>query len=200
MSNLQSVSALHGVAIPGFYGKRDGEPGVTASERKDLGLATIEARSGQEAALKAAVLAAYGAVLPSGPELANGKGVRFIGIGPGQWFAVSDILENEAFADDLTAKLKDLASVADHSSGRAVVRLEGPAVRDTLAKGVVVDLDPRVFGDGAAVTSTIGHMGVLLWRDGDAYDIALFRSVGGSFWGWLRTSAAEFGLKFVTTS
>ena len=43
-------------------------------------------------------------------------------------------------------------------------------------------------------------MGILLWRDGDAYDIALFRSVGGSFWGWLRTAAAEFGLEFVTTS
>jgi sarcosine oxidase gamma subunit len=43
-------------------------------------------------------------------------------------------------------------------------------------------------------------MGILLWRDGDAYDIALFRSVGGSFWGWLRAAAAEFGLEFVTTS
>lgn len=200
MSSLKSISALHGVVSPGRYGKRDGEPGVTATERKDLGLATIEVRKGQDAALKAAVLAAYGTALPSGPGWASGKGVRFIGIGPGQWFAVSETLANEALADDLSERLKGLASVADHSSGRAVLRLEGPDVRAVLAKGLAVDLDPRVFGDGVAATSTIGHMGALLWRDGEAYDIALFRSVGGSFWGWLRSAAAEFGLEFVTTS
>jgi len=59
---------------------------------------------------------------------------------------------------------------------------------------------PRIFGDGAAARSTTGHIGILLCRDGDAYNIALFRSVGRSFWGWLRTAAAEFGLEFVTTS
>lgn len=200
MSKLESVSALHGFAVPGRYGKRDGDAGVKASERKDLGLATVSARKGQEAALKAAVKSTYGADLPDGPTSAIGKGVRFIGIGPGQWFAVSESLANEALADELAAKLQGLASVADHSSGRAVVRIEGPAARDAFAKGLSVDLDPRVFEDGDAATSTISHLGVLLWRDGDAYDVALFRSVGGSFWGWLRSSAAEFGLDYVTTS
>ncbi|HML91192.1 sarcosine oxidase subunit gamma family protein [Methyloceanibacter sp.] len=200
MSNLESTSALHGFAAPGRYGKRDGDAGVTASERKNLGLATIAARKGQEAALKAAIQSAYGADLPDGSTSAVGKGVRFIGIGPGQWFAVSDSLANEALADELSTKLQGLASIADHSSGRAVMRIEGPAVKDALAKGLAIDLDPRVFVDGAAATSTLSHMGVLLWRDGDAYDVALFRSVGGSFWGWLRASAAEYGLEFVTTS
>ncbi|WP_158008249.1 sarcosine oxidase subunit gamma [Methyloceanibacter methanicus] len=200
MSSLKSMSALHGIVSPGRYGKQDGEPGVVASERRDIGLATIAARKGHEADLTAAVKAAYGAVLPSGPGSAVGPGVRFIGIGPGQWFAVSETLANEALADDLAERLKGLASVADHSSGRAIIRLEGPEVRAVLAKGLALDLDPRVFGDGAAATSTIGHMGALLWRDGEAYDIALFRSVGGSFWGWLRSAAAAFGLEVVTTS
>lgn len=200
MSKLESLSALHGFAVAGRYGKRDGAAGVTASERINLGLATVDVRKGQDAALKATVKSAYGVDLPDGPTSAVGKGVRFIGVGPGQWFAVSEAQANEALADELSEKLKGLASVADHSSGRAVIRIEGPAVRETLAKGLAVDIDPRVFEDGAAAVSTIGHMGVLLWRDGEAYDVALFRSVGGSFWGWLRGSAAECGLEFVTTS
>jgi len=48
---------------------------------------------------------------------------------------------------------------------------------------------------GGAATSTLSHMGVLVWREGEeqAYDIALFRSVAASFWRWLDASAAEFG-------
>jgi hypothetical protein len=57
---LHTRSALHGVAIPGRYGKLDGAPGVTISERIDIGLATVAARKGKTEALAAAVRAAYG--------------------------------------------------------------------------------------------------------------------------------------------
>jgi len=200
VSDLQSQSALRGVLVEGRYGKTDGDAGVTVTERADLGLATLEARKGQAAALDASVEAAYGTKLPTGPMAAKGNGVRFIGVAPGQWFAVSDTLSNEALADDLAEKLEGLASVADHSSGRAVVRVEGPDAISALAKGLAIDLDPRVFSDGAAATTNVGHMGVLVWRDGDAYDLAVFRSVAGSFCHWLKASTAEFGLKIVTTS
>lgn len=200
MSDLQALSALDGILVPGRYGKPEGEPGVTAAERRDLGLATIEVRKGQEGALGAAVQRIYGASLPRGPRSTRGERVRFIGVGPGQWFAVSAPHANEALAEDLAAKLKGLASVADHSSGRAVLRLQGPAARAVLAKGLAIDLDPRAFGEDAAAASTIGHMGVLLWRDGAAYEIAVFRSLGGSFWAWLRAAAGEAGLAVVTTS
>jgi sarcosine oxidase subunit gamma len=200
VSDLQSISALDGVAVPGRHGKPGGAAGVTLRERAGLGLATIEVRKGQTDALEKTVQAAYGAALPSGPVSAGTDGVRFIGIGPGQWFAVSEKLANEALADDLAKRLEGLASVSDHSSGRAVVRLEGPAARDVLAKGLAIDLDPRVFADGAAAVTNISHMGVLVWRDGEAYDLAVFRSVAGSFYGWLTKAAAEFGLDVVTTS
>jgi heterotetrameric sarcosine oxidase gamma subunit len=196
VSDLQSISALDGVAVPGRHGKPNGAAGITLRERAGLGLATLEVRKGQTGALEESVQAAYGAALPSGPMSAGTDGVRFIGIGPGQWFAVSEKLANEALADDLAKRLEGLASVSDHSSGRAVVRLEGPSVRDVLAK----DLDPRVFADGAAAVTNISHMGVLVWRDGEAFDLAVFRSVAGSFYGWLAEAAAEFGLDVVTTS
>jgi len=200
VSKLESLSAFDGIATPGRYGKAEGEAGAIVSERKDLGLASVEMRKGQSEALKAAVQTDYGVDLPDGPTVAQGKGVSFIGTGPGQWFAVSETLNNEMLADELAAKLTGLASIADQNSSRAVLRLSGAHARDVLAKGFPIDLDPRVFPPGAAATGNISHMGVLVWRDGDNYDIALFRSLAGSFWGWLTSSAAEYGCEVVTTS
>ncbi len=200
MSKLASRSAFDGVIVPGRYGNTDGAAGVVVSERKDLGLASIDVRKGQEAALKSAVQAAYGVDLPDGATVKQGKDVSFIGTGPGQWIAASEVLGNEALADDLAAKLKSFASVVDQSSSRAVLRVGGDRARDTLAKGFAIDLDPRVFPQEASATGNISHMGVLVWRSGDDYDIALFRSLAGSFWAWLTSSAAEYGCEVVTTS
>jgi len=200
-SPLTPTSALYGLALPGRYGKTDGAPGVTIAERTDLGLATVACRNGQDDGLKASVREAYGVDLPLTSTVARGKDVSFIGTGPGQWLAVSESLVNEALATDLIAKLKGLASIADQSDGRAVIRLSGPRAREVLAKGLAIDLDPRVFPDDGAVTSTISHMGVQLWQEGsESYDIALFRSVAESFWRWLTASAAEFGYEVVTIS
>ena len=202
MSKLYSLSAFDGVAAPGRYGKADGDAGVTIAERTNLGLATLQVRKGENDGLKAAARETYGLDLPDGSTVASGKDVSFIGTGPGQWLAVSDTLANETLAEDLADKLKGLASVSDQSSGRAVLRLSRPRARDTLAKGLAIDLDPRVFGPGSAVTSTISYMGVLIWREGEAedYDVALFRSGAESFWRWLSASAAEYGYAFVTGS
>lgn len=202
MSKLAALSAFHGLATPGRYGKTDGAAGVTIAERTGLGLATVEVRKGQDEALKTAVRKAYGLDLPEGSIATPGKKVSFIGTGPGQWFAVSETLANEALAEALTGKLQGLASVSDQSSGRAVLRISGPRARDALAKGLAIDLDPRVFPAASAATSTLSHMGVLVWREGEAeaYDIALFRSVAASFWRWLEASAAEYGYEVVTTT
>jgi sarcosine oxidase subunit gamma len=199
--SLRPVSALAGIAIPGRYGKANGEPGVTIEERLGLGLATVAARKGEAPALRGAVKSAYGVMLPDSSRVAQGSQVSFVGYGPGQWLAVSDTLRGEALARDLTQRLKGLASISDQSGGRTVLRLSGPRARDVLAKGLAIDLDPRVFPLGSAATSTISLMGVQVWQTDDtrSYDIAIFRSVSASFWRWLTASAGEFGYE-VTTS
>lgn len=197
MSNrpLLSLSALAGLAVPGRFGKLDGEPGVLISERVGLGLATVAARKGQAGALKAAVAKAYGVDLPESSAVAQGPAVSFIGQGPGQWLAVSETLANEALARDLSAKLEGLASISDQSGGRTVLRVSGKRAREVLAKGLPIDLDPRAFPLGSAATSVISLMGVQLWQVDDtrSYDIAIFRSLSQSFWRWLTVSAGEFG-------
>lgn len=197
MSNrpLLSLSALAGLAVPGRFGKPDGEPGVLISERVGLGLATVAARKGQAPALKAAVAEAYGVDLPESSAVAQGPAVSFIGQGPGQWLAVSETLANEALARDLAQHIAGLASISDQSGGRTVLRVSGKRAREVLAKGLPIDLDPRAFPLGSAATSVISLMGVQLWQldDTRSYDIAIFRSLSQSFWRWLTASAAEFG-------
>jgi sarcosine oxidase subunit gamma len=192
---LKPNAALAGLAIPGRYGKQGRAPGVTIAERDGLGLATLAARKGQGAALKAAVREAYGVVLPDNAAIAHGPQMSFIGYGPGQWLAVSERLAGEALAEELAARLKGLASISDQNGGRAVIRISGPRARDVLAKGLPIDLDPRSFKPGDAATSTLSLMGVQIWQVDDAptYEIALFRSVSESFWRWLTASAGEFG-------
>ena len=168
---------------------------ASLTERVDVGLATVMARKGQAAALRDAVQAAYGLALPDSSRHVAGPQVGFIGTGPGQWLAVSERLPNGELAADLSGKLHGLASISDQSDGRAIVRIRGPRARDVLAKGLPIDLHPSVFMPGSAATSVISLMGVTLWQvdDAPAYDIAVFRSLAGSFWKWLTDSAAEFG-------
>jgi sarcosine oxidase subunit gamma len=198
--DLASRSALHDIAAAGRFGRPGGEPGLLVRERVDLGLATVMARRGRGAELAEAVRAAYGATLADRPTISGGEAVSFVGAGPGHWLAISEALANGALADDLQARLAGLASVSDQSDARGVLRLAGPKAREVLAKGLPIDLHPRVFRPGDAVTSTISHIGVQLWQVDDAptYDVAFFRSYSGSFWKWLTDSAGEFGYRYET--
>jgi len=194
---LLSLSALAGLAVPGRFGKPDGEPGVLISERVGLGLATVAARKGQVDALKAAVAEAYGVDLPESSAVAQGPAVSFIGQGPGQWLAVSETLANEALARDLAQHIAGLASISDQSGGRTVLRVSGKRAREVLAKGLPIDLDPRAFPLGSAATSVISLMGVQLWQVDDtrSYDIAIFRSLSQSFWRWLHRVGGRIRLR-----
>jgi sarcosine oxidase subunit gamma len=198
---FQATSALAGLAVPGRFGKPDGEPGVVIEERTGFGLATVAARKGQAEALKRAVSSAYGVELPESSRAVHGPSVSFIGYGPGQWLALSETLGNETLARDLGERLRGLASISDQNGGRTVLKVSGPSARAVLAKGLPIDLHPRAFGPGDAATSTISLMGVQVWQVDDAptYRIALFRSVSASFWHWLTASAGEFGYE-VTSS
>ena len=192
---LTARPALAGIAIPGRYGAEAGTPGVTLRERTGLGIAAVMARKGKADALRAAAEAAYGVALPDAARHVAGSEVGLIGTGPGQWLAVSSAFGGGRLAVDLAGKLTGLASISDQGDGRAVIRIAGPKARETLAKGLAIDLHPSVFTPGSAATSVISLMGVTLWQVDatPAYDLTVFRSLAGSFWTWLTHSADEFG-------
>ena len=92
-----------------------------------------------------------------------------------------------------------MAAVTDQSDGYAVLRLTGPRLRDTLAKLIPIDVHPRAFKIGDVAATVAFHVGATFWRLDDGPDgapvieVAVFRSLAGSFWHALSDSAAEFG-------
>lgn len=96
----------------------------------------------------------------------------------------------------LGARLADLAAVADQSDARGVLRVSGPNMRDTLAKGCLIDLHPRAFRPGDVALTSIAYIAVQLWAVDEAtFDLAVPRSMAMSFWSWLRAPAASYGVE-----
>ena len=194
--DLTPYSALQGLAIPGRYGAVNGGPGVLLSERAGLALAAVMVRKGAREALTRRVRTVFGLDLPPTSRRAALGSLAFVWVGPGHWLAVTEGGDGNSFEKLLRHDLSNLASITDQSDGRAVVRIAGIRARDALAKGVPVDLNPRVFTAGDAAVTTVGHIGVHLWQLDEAptYEFAVFRSYAAAFWRWLIDSAAEFGV------
>jgi heterotetrameric sarcosine oxidase gamma subunit len=173
--------------------------GVLVADRDGLGLATVLVRKGQVTALTQRVRERFGIELPRGPHRIAAGGVALAGTGPEAWLATSEEGSN-AFALTLKEAIGDVASVADQSSAYAILRLTGPRLRETMAKILPIDLHERSFEPGDVASTTASHVGATLWRLEDAadgspvFEIAVFRSLAGSFWHILASSAAEFGL------
>lgn len=176
-----------------------GRTGVSVCERASLSLATVLARKGQARALADAVRGHCGLDLPAAGLWSEGGGTMFLSTGPGAWLVMREE-GGYGLAKELAEALGGIASVSDQTDGYGVLRLSGPRVRDVLAKGVHLDLDPGRFPVGAVAATTASHVGVTLWRLPDlpdgapVFEAALFRSYAGSFWHWLSASAAEHGL------
>ena len=196
--SLHSRAPLEGLARIGRFGAAASSRGLIIEERTDLALATVTARRGAEQNLKRVVAEAYGAALPDGPRVAAKNGVSFAGIGVGQWLAAAEASAEAAFVSGLRVRLAGLASIADQSDGRVVLRLSGDRIRTVLAKGVPVDLHPRSFKTGDVASTLVAHIGVQIQQldDQPTFQLMAFRSLAGSLWSWLTKSAAEFGYEF----
>jgi sarcosine oxidase subunit gamma len=172
--------------------------GVCVADRDGTGIASVLVRKGHLAELTQCVRARYGIELPRGPRRIGTGDIAFACTGPETWLATSDARGN-ALALSLKEEIGAAACVADQSSGYAILRMTGPRLRQTLAKMLPIDLHPRVFAPGDVASTTASHVGVTLWRLEDAtdgspvFEIAVFRSLAGSFWHTLTVSAAEYG-------
>jgi methylglutamate dehydrogenase subunit D len=192
MAELLQTSALSSAPrdMPGA--------GVTIMERRGLALATLQARRGQEQALRARITQSFKVDLPKRPGFVTGRDIAFVGLGPQTWLAISET-DARSFHASFRSLVDGMASVSDQSGGYAVFRVGGTAIRDTLAKGFPIDLDENVFRSGDAATTVVSHLGATIWRRDDApdgtacFEISLFRSLAQSFWDWFSESAAEFG-------
>jgi methylglutamate dehydrogenase subunit D len=172
--------------------------GVAAIARHRIGLATVLVHNGKDRRLADRLRKVLSLELPPGPRRTSAGDVAFLGVGPGAWLATLEQGGN-AFARGLNEGFGELASISDQTDGLAVLRVTGLKVRDALARLVPLDLHPREFKVGNVASTRAALVGVTLWRledlDGSAvFEIALYRSLAGSFWRALCSASAECGL------
>ncbi|WP_405806807.1 sarcosine oxidase subunit gamma [Streptomyces sp. NBC_01187] len=123
----------------------------------------------------------------SGPHTA-------VWLGPDEWLVLSQA-DTTAVATELREALgSDPGSVVDVSANRTTLELSGPAARQVLEKGCPLDLHPRAFGPGRAVTTTVGPVAVLLWQIDDlpAYRLLPRSSFADYLALWLLDAMSEY--------
>ena len=189
-------SSLDGLVSPGRHGRAGGPPGLVLAELGQVALASVIARKGKAAQANEACRRSFGVELPRVPRRVEGRDIELLWTGPGQWMA---LLRRDLPPGELEARLAaffaGLASVAEQSDGRSIIRVAGPKARDALAKGLPIDLHPRAFRPGDTALTVAALIGVQIWQVDDVptYEIAVFRGFARSFWHFLTESAAEFG-------
>lgn len=175
--------------------------GVMAVERIGLAIATVIARRNKSIELGVAIERHFGIALPIGAKWVASNGIMFLGTGSGKWLAIGETQTTD-FLTRLETLLQGLASVADQSGGLGVLRLTGSALLPTLEKGLQIDLAPGAFPANSVAVTNIAHIGATLWKADEqpTIDIAVARSLAGSFQHWLEVSAAAYGLSLQRSS
>jgi sarcosine oxidase subunit gamma len=93
-------------------------------------------------------------------------------LGPEEFLVVAPVEAHESLGGDLIQALRealgdDEGQVVDLSANRTTFELTGPRSRAVLEKGCSLDLHPRVFTTGTALSTEIGNIPVVLWKTGD---------------------------------
>lgn len=147
---------------------RDGSgPSVSLRERPFLTMVGVRVAPGSPAYDR--VTDVLGAPLPTTCRETSTAGAHTaLWLGPDEWVVVSDD-EAAPLVRRLVEALGDArGAVVDVSANRTTLELSGPGARRVLEKGCPVDLHPRAFGAGLAVTTTLGQVPLVLWQSGDA--------------------------------
>ncbi|MFI6095954.1 sarcosine oxidase subunit gamma [Lentzea sp. NPDC051213] len=136
---------------------------------------------------------ALGAQLPRqcGQTAESGSRTAFW-LGPDEWLVLA---EDAAVITELQEALGgEPGSVVDVSANRTIVEISGPFAREALEKGCPLDLHPREFGPGKAISTTVGPVPVLLWQVDDTPSYRLFpRSSFADYLArWLIDAMTEF--------
>ncbi|MFF9779468.1 sarcosine oxidase subunit gamma [Streptomyces sp. NPDC013978] len=167
-----------------------GARGVTLTEWPFLTMVNLRVDPASDAAGR--IEKALGAALPGrcGESTTSGPHT-VLWLGPDEWLVVSHT--------DGTAVLRQAlgdapGSVVDVSANRTTLELSGPAARQVLEKGCPLDLHPRSFTPGQAVSTTVGPIAVVLWQvdDSPTYRLLPRSSFADYLARWLIDAMSEY--------
>jgi sarcosine oxidase subunit gamma len=143
-----------------------------------------------------AVHKALGFVLPRDPNTAASAGGRSaLWLGPDEWLIVGGESEESLLTRVLNTALgESFGSVVDVSANRTVIELSGPAARDVLAHGCLVDIHPRVFGPGRCAQTLLAKAQVIIHQVNDAPTFHLYVRTSFAWYvaEWLLDAMTEY--------
>lgn len=137
---------------------------------------------------------ALGTELPtSAGTTAEGGDVTVLWLGPDEWLVTGPPDTAEALTDRLNEALAgDHGAVVDTSAQRTGVRLTGTHVREVLAQGCSLDLDPSAFGPGRCAQTLLAKAQVVLVAERDGVLVLVRSSFAGHLATWLLDAATEY--------
>ena len=171
-----------------------GDRGVTLREVPFLTMVSV--RSEPRSAAATAIGEVLGAPLPDRVgSTATAAEHTTLWLGPDEWLVVSTAPAGRLVARLSVALGYARGDIVDVSANRTTLELTGPSARGVLAKGCPADLHPHAFGVGAAITTTLGPVPLLLWRAGEESWRLLPRASFADYVArWLLDAMAEFAL------
>ncbi|RHW25869.1 sarcosine oxidase subunit gamma family protein [Nocardioides immobilis] len=173
-----------------------GERNVRVSEWRFTTMVSL--RVDPTSAAADALEGVLGTTLPrsSGEVTSHGQH-SVLWLGPDEWLVVSQMS-----ADALVPALQECvagahAAVVDVSANRTVLELRGASALAVLQKGCPLDLHPRAFGPGQAVSTTLARIPLVLWQVGpDSYRLLPRASFAEYVARWLLDASLEFASTF----
>ena len=174
-------------------GTVEGVRGVTLRELAFVTMVTVRVATDQPAAARIAEI--VGAALPAEcGEVGVGRDHQVLWLGPDEFLVVSNT-DPATLTAQLEGALGDEPGlVVDVSANRTTVELSGTSARAVLEKGCVLDLHPRVFRAGCAVSTMLGPAPVILWQTDElpTYRIMPRGSFADYTARWLLNAMTEF--------
>lgn len=137
--------------------------------------------------------------LPSASgEVRGSGGTSVLWLGPAEFLLVAPAESHESLGGELPRVLVEAlgdgaGQVVDLSANRTTLELSGPQARTVLEKGCSLDLHPRVFKTGTALSTEIGGIPAVLWKTSEQEYRIFPRASFAEFLGrWLLDAMREY--------
>ena len=131
-------------------------------------------------------------------EVAVTDSISVLWLGPSEFMAVAPEQAHDSLGGNLIGSLVEAlgdapGQVVDLSANRTTFELSGPRARAVLEKGCALDLHPRTFTPGTALSTEVGKIPVVLWKTGDeSYRIFPRASFADYMGRWLLDAMREY--------
>lgn len=193
MAEQVRQSALARALPAGRSGALNGAAGVEVLEVRPAAMVQINGAPDAKA-LHNALSAFALARAPAPLQCTTGAQVQLLWNGPDRYLAVSQTQAPEVLISSLDEALGELpASCVDLSHALCVLRVQGAAAQELIAKGCALDL--HLMRAQSCAPTAISRFDVLLHCLSDeTFELYVARSFAQSFAHWLLRAGAEFGV------